>query len=84
MSAGIRAPCVRSLITAIHDYLWRPSDQSQKRLRKVWALHTRLGHASIRATLDVYGHRFDGMDRGAAGALDEALANPGVGLKAIR
>lgn len=31
----------------------------------------RLGHTSIKATLDTYGHLFDGMDEGAAERLDE-------------
>jgi integrase len=32
----------------------------------------RLGHESIRTTLDTYGHRFPGLDEAAAGALDSA------------
>ena len=36
-------------------------------------IQTRLGHGSIRTTLDIYGHLFDGIDRAAADAIDEAL-----------
>ena len=36
-------------------------------------IQTRLGHSSIRTTLDIYGHLFDGIDRAAADAIDEAL-----------
>ncbi|MFH2072434.1 MAG: tyrosine-type recombinase/integrase [Actinomycetota bacterium] len=37
-----------------------------------YVLSRRLGHASIRTTFDVYGHLFEGRDRQAADALDEA------------
>jgi integrase len=30
-------------------------------------------HASVRTTLDVYGHLFEGIDQAAADAIDEAL-----------
>jgi len=35
-------------------------------------IQERLGHASIKTTLDTYGHLFDGMDEAAAERLDEA------------
>ncbi len=35
-------------------------------------IQERLGHASIKTTLDTYGHLFDGMDEAAAQRLDEA------------
>jgi len=34
-------------------------------------IQERLGHASIKTTLDTYGHLFDGMDEAAAERLDE-------------
>lgn len=34
-------------------------------------IQTRLGHSSIRVTLDTYGHLFDGMDEAAATRLDD-------------
>ena len=34
---------------------------------------SRLGHASIRTTLDVYGHLFDGLDDAAADRLDKLV-----------
>lgn len=43
-------------------------------------IQERLGHASIRTTLDVYGHLFEGLDQAAADALDEAIGNRAVGL----
>ena len=36
-------------------------------------IQERLRHASITTALDVYGHLFDGIDRAAADAIDEAL-----------
>ncbi|NOY55535.1 MAG: hypothetical protein GXP34_06060 [Actinobacteria bacterium] len=35
---------------------------------------TRLGPASIRTTLDIYGYLFEGLDRDVADRLDEAAA----------
>lgn len=37
-------------------------------------IQSRLGHASIRTTLDTYGHLFEGLDQGVADRLDEAAA----------
>jgi len=34
-------------------------------------IQERLGHASIKTTLDTYGHLFDGLDEAAADRLDE-------------
>ena len=36
-------------------------------------IQERLGHASIKTTLDVYGHLYEGLDEAAADALDEAF-----------
>ncbi len=36
-------------------------------------IQQRLGHASIRTTLDTYGHLFDGLDEAAADRLDEVF-----------
>ena len=38
----------------------------------------RLGHASIRTTLDVYGHLFDGLDQAAADRLDALRSGSSV------
>jgi integrase len=43
-------------------------------------IQQRLGHASIRTTLDVYGHVFEGLDAAAAEALDRTLGERAVGL----
>jgi integrase len=43
-------------------------------------IQERLGHASIRTTLDTYGHLFDGLDEAAAEALDSAFRGVSVGL----
>jgi integrase len=37
-------------------------------------IQNRLGHASIRTTLDTYGHLFDGLDEGVADRLEKAVA----------
>ena len=34
-------------------------------------IQARLGHASIKTTLDTYGHLFDGLDEAAADRLDQ-------------
>ncbi|CAN5826762.1 site-specific integrase [soil metagenome] len=36
-------------------------------------IQSRLGHSSIKTTLDVYGHLMEGMDESAAAKLDDAL-----------
>lgn len=36
-------------------------------------IQQRLGHASIRTTLDTYGHLFEGLDEAAADRLDAAF-----------
>jgi integrase len=36
-------------------------------------IQQRLGHASIRTTLDTYGHLFEGLDEAAADRLGEAF-----------
>ena len=38
-------------------------------------LQDRLGHASIRTTLDTYGHRYQGLDEAAADTLDAAYGS---------
>jgi integrase len=43
-------------------------------------IQSRLGHASIRTTLDTYGHLLQGLDEAAADALHEVMTNRGVGL----
>ena len=43
-------------------------------------IQARLGHASIRTTLDVYGHLFEGLDESAADALDATITREGVGF----
>lgn len=36
-------------------------------------IQNRLGHSSIKVTLDTYGHLFDGLDEAAAERLDSAF-----------
>lgn len=43
-------------------------------------IQERMGHASIRTTLDTYGHLFPGLDEAAADALDASARGVGVGL----
>lgn len=43
-------------------------------------IESRLGHKSIRTTLDTYGHLFDGLDEPAADTLDAAIAGEAVGF----
>lgn len=38
----------------------------------------RLGHTSIKTTLDTYGHLFEGLDEAAAGRLEEAFRGSDV------
>ena len=46
-------------------------------------IQERMGHASIRTTLDTYGHLFPGLDEAAADALDASARGVGVGLGAF-
>jgi integrase len=41
-------------------------------------IQERLGHSSIHITLDRYGHLFEGLDEGAADALDHLISAPDV------
>ncbi len=43
-------------------------------------IQERMGHASIRTTLDIYGHLFPGLDEAAADALDISARGVGVRL----
>ena len=43
-------------------------------------IQERMGHSSIRTTLDTYGHLFPGLDEAAADALDSSVRGVGVGL----
>ena len=43
-------------------------------------IQERLGHSSIKTTLDTYGHLFEGMDRDAADLLDAGARGVIVGL----
>lgn len=45
-------------------------------------IQDRLGHSSIKTTLDTYGHLFEGIDRDAADALDAGARVVFVGLAA--
>jgi integrase len=47
-------------------------------------IQSRLGHASIKTTLDTYGHLFDGLDEAAADRLDETWHASGVDSAWIR
>src|SRR5262249_4408125 len=40
--------------------------------RPGWSIQSRLGHAEITTTLDVYGHLFPGLDEGLADRLGDA------------
>jgi len=44
-------------------------------------IQLRMGHGSIRTTLDTYGHLFPGLDEAAAKALDESFRGVAVRLK---
>jgi integrase len=41
-------------------------------------IQERLGHASIKTTLDTYGHLFEGLDEAAADRLDQVWSAAGV------
>jgi len=41
-------------------------------------IQARLGHASIRTTLDTYGHLLEGLDEAAAEAVNEAVSRARV------
>ncbi len=47
-------------------------------------IQERMGHSSIRTTLEPYGHLLPGLDEAAAAALDESAGGVGVGLGQFR
>lgn len=47
-------------------------------------MQERMGHASIRTTLDTYGHVFPGLDEAAAAALEVSVRGADVGLVRYR
>jgi integrase len=43
-------------------------------------IQVRLAHTSIRTTMDIYGHLYEGVDEAAADALDKAFRQASKGL----
>jgi integrase len=51
---------------------------------QVKAIQSRLGHSSIKTTLDTYGHLFEGLDEAAAGPSRRRIFADSRGLLAFR
>ena len=47
-------------------------------------IQVRLGHASIRTTLDLYGHLMPGLDDQAVDALEQMIDTDALGLVGLR
>lgn len=63
--ASVGQPCTFHSLRHSHAALLIAQNEHPK------VIQERLGHASIKTTLDTYGHLFDGMDEAAADRLDE-------------
>lgn len=46
-------------------------------------IQARLGHSSIKTTLDTYGHLLEGLDQAAADRLDEKHGERAVGRRGV-
>ena len=71
--ASVGKPCRFHDLRHTHAALLIAAGQHPKIIQE------RLGHASIRTTLDIYGHLIEGLDEAAADALDEAIRTGRVG-----
>jgi len=72
--ASVGGPCRFHDLRHSHAALLIASGQHPK------VIQGRLGHASIRTSLDCYGHLLQGLDEAAADALDEVMGGRAVGL----
>ena len=66
VQASVGVPCTFHGLRHSHAALLIAQGEHPK------VIQERLGHASIKTTLDTYGHLFEGMDEAAADRLDEA------------
>lgn len=71
---SVGEPCRFHDLRHAHAALLIASGQHPK------VIQGRLGHASIRTTLDTYSHLFQGLDEAAADALDEVMSGRAVGF----
>ena len=69
VASSIGEPCRFHTLRHSHAAMLIAEGQHPK------VIQERLGHQSIRTTLDVYGHLFTGLDEAAADALDAAYAD---------
>jgi integrase len=74
VQASVGGPCRFHDLRHSHAAMLIASGQHPK------VIQSRLGHASIKTTLDVYGHLFRGLDEAAADALDGMMNPRAVGL----
>jgi integrase len=65
VKASVGEPCTFHDLRHTHAALLIAQGEHPK------VIQERLGHASIKTTLDTYGHLFDGLDEAAADRLDE-------------
>jgi integrase len=70
--ASVGEPCTFHDLRHTHAALLIAQGEHPK------VIQERLGHASIKTTLDTYGHLFDGLDEAAAERLNATWRDPGV------
>ena len=70
--ASVGEPCTFHDLRHTHAALLIAQEEHPK------VIQERLGHASIKTTLDTYGHLFDGLDEAAAERLNASWRSPGV------
>ncbi|MEX0863503.1 MAG: tyrosine-type recombinase/integrase [Acidimicrobiia bacterium] len=72
VAASVGEPCTFHDLRHSHAALLIAQSEHPK------VIQARLGHASIKTTLDTYGHLFDGLDEAAADRLDETWRSSDV------
>jgi len=72
--ASVGEPCRFHDLRHSHAAMLIASGQHPK------VIQARLGHASIKTTLDTYGHLYQGLDEAAASALDDIMTGRAVGI----
>jgi integrase len=72
--ASVGEPCRFHDLRHSHAAMLIASGQHPK------VIQARLGHASMKTTLDIYGHLYEGLDEAAADALDHLMARQAVGF----
>ena len=78
MKASVGQPCTFHDLRHTHAALLIAHGEHPK------VIQERLGHASIKTTLDTYGHLIDGLDEAAADRLDASWRDSGADARVVK